>query len=123
MEKADRAAQGVRDRANVDKFLMEQYGAGSMGEAFEKYRDMTGIDRDSREDFERKSREKAGNLDKSMRDQTKTPEERTREAKESGGGSGAGHDPVLSAVNAIEKFLSKTFFDDFKKRLPQNALS
>jgi hypothetical protein len=123
MEKADRAAQGVRDKANVDKFLMDQYGAGTMGEAFEKYRDMTGIGRDSREDFERKSKEKANGVEASMRDQTKTPEERTREEKESGGGRGAGHDPVLSAVNAIEKFLSKTFFDDFKKRLPQNALS
>jgi hypothetical protein len=123
MEKADRAAQGVRDKANVDKFLMDQYGASTMGEAFEKYRDMTGIGRDSREDFERKSKEKANGVEASMRDQTKTPEERTREEKESGGGRGAGHDPVLSAVNAIEKFLSKTFFDDFKKRLPQNALS
>lgn len=123
MEKADRAAQGVRDKANVDTFLMDQYGADNMGEAFEKYRDMTGLDRDSREDFERKSREKANNLDKSMRDQTKTPEERARKEKESGGGGGAGNDPVLSAINNIEKFLSTTFFKDFQKRLPQNALS
>ena len=125
MEKADRAAQGVRDKANLKEFLRDQYdGARNMGEAYEKYRDMTGMDRDSREDFERKSKEKANGLDKSMREQTKTPQERAREEKESGGGgSGAGQDPLLSAVNAIEKFLSKTFFNDFKKRLPQNALS
>jgi hypothetical protein len=121
MEKADRAAQGVRDKAHTKEFLRDQYDAGSMGEAYEKYRDMTGMDRDSREDFERKSREKANDLDKSMRDQTKTPEERTREEKESdggGGGGGGGGDPMA----AIMTFLQKTF-DDFKKRVPQNAMS
>lgn len=125
MEKADRAAQGVRDKSNVDKFLMEQYGAGNMGEAFEKYRDMTGIDRDSREDFERKSREKANGVETSMRDQTKTPEERTREEKESGGGGGGGgsSDPSLSMLADIKDFLKNTFFKDFQRRLPQNAMS
>ena len=124
MEKADRAAQGVRDKANVKEFLRDQYDAGSMGEAYQKYRDMTGMDRDTREDFERKSKEKANGPDKSMRDQTKTPQERAREEKESGGGGGGGgSDPALSMLTEIKNFLSKTFFDDFKKRLPQNALS
>jgi hypothetical protein len=55
-----------------------------------------------------------------MRDQTKTPEERTREEKESGGGGGGGGggDPMADIMG----FLQKTF-DDFKQRVPQNALS
>lgn len=40
-----------------------------------------------------------------------------------GGGGGAVADPVQQALNDIHKFLKDTFFKDFKKRLPQNALS
>ena len=62
--------------------------------------------------------------DKGAKDELKVGADALADAvNDKGGGGGAGHDPVLSAVNAIEKFLSKTFFDDFKKRLPQNAMS
>lgn len=117
MEKADRVAQGVRDKANVKKFLKGEYDAGSMGEAYEKYRDSTGMDRDSREDFERKSKEKA--LEASMSDQTKTPEERAREAEESrgGGGGGGGSDPMKEVVTKLN-----TIITEITERLPQNAL-
>ncbi len=59
MQRADRAAQDVRDRAEISKFLKDQYDAGNMSEAYKKYRDQTGMDRDSREEFERRTREKA----------------------------------------------------------------
>jgi hypothetical protein len=59
MERADKAAQDVRDRADISKFIKEQYDAGNMGEAYEKYRRMAGIDADSREEFEKRTREKA----------------------------------------------------------------
>jgi hypothetical protein len=109
MEKADRAAQNVRDKSNVGKFLQEQYGAGSMGEAYQKYRSMTGMDRDSREEFEKRTKEKAlSDKERRARD----------EAGQGGGGGGGGGDPMAD----IMTFLRKTF-DDFKKRVPQNAMS
>ena len=40
-----------------------------------------------------------------------------------GGGAGGVADPSLSVLTEIKKFLSDTFFKDFKERLPQNALS
>jgi hypothetical protein len=41
----------------------------------------------------------------------------------SGGGSGAAATDPMSALNDILSFLRDTFFTDFQKRLPQNALS
>jgi hypothetical protein len=40
-----------------------------------------------------------------------------------GGGAGRVADPSLSVLTDIKKFLSDTFFKDFKERLPQNAMS
>ena len=40
-----------------------------------------------------------------------------------GGGAGGVADPSLSVLTEIKKFLSDTFFKDFKERLPQNAMS
>jgi hypothetical protein len=109
MESADKAAQEVRDSVDVRAFLKDQYGAGNMGEAYQKYRSMTGMDRDSREEFEKRTKEKAlSDKERRARD----------EAGQAGGGGGGGGDPMAD----IMTFLQKTF-DDFKERVPQNALS
>jgi hypothetical protein len=79
MERADKAAQDVRDRADISKFLKEQYDSGNMGEAYEKYRRMTGMDRDSREEFEKRTREKA----------LTDSERRAKDEERRGGGTGA----------------------------------
>lgn len=96
MERADKAAQAVRDKADLSKFLRDQYNAGNMGEAYEKYRDMTGMDRDSRAEFERKSKEKAKDFERSMREQSKTEAERKREEEKATGGGGGGGGPGSS---------------------------
>jgi len=108
MERADKAAQDVRDRADISKFLKEQYDAGTMGDAYEKYRRMTGMDRDSREEFERRTKEKA----------LTDSERQAKNEERGGGGGGGGGDSMANIMN----FLQKTF-DDFKERVPQNALS
>jgi glucose-6-phosphate isomerase len=62
--------------------------------------------------------------DKGAKDELQVGADAIDEAvNQGGGGGGGGHDPVLSAINNIEKFLSDTFFKDFKERLPQNAMS
>jgi ElaB/YqjD/DUF883 family membrane-anchored ribosome-binding protein len=60
--------------------------------------------------------EKAGDA---LKDGAKAIEDATS----GGGGGGPVADPMQQALNDIHKFLKDTFFKDFKKRLPQNALS
>jgi hypothetical protein len=103
MQRADRAAQDVRDRADISKFLKEQYDAGNMGEAYEKYRRMTGIDRDSRKEFEKRTREKA--LTDSER-RAKDEERRSGEQPASRGG-GAGNDKGLATEGTLKQILNK----------------
>jgi hypothetical protein len=58
-------------------------------------------------------------IDSFVRDQQMTPEERKSEAdKAAGGGGGGGGDPIADILTFL-----KTKFDDFKERVPQNALS
>jgi hypothetical protein len=103
MERADKAAQDVRDRADISKFLKEQYDAGNMGEAYEKYRRMTGMDRDSREEFEKRTREKA--LTDSER-RAKDEERRSGEEPASRGGGGGATDKPASEGTLV-KILNK----------------
>jgi hypothetical protein len=103
MERADKAAQNVRDRADISKFLKEQYDARNMGEAYEKYRRMTGMDRDSREEFEKRTREKA--LTDSER-RAKDEERRKGEEPASGGG-GAGTADKPASEGTLVKILNK----------------
>jgi hypothetical protein len=102
MERADKAAQNVRDKSNVSKFLKDQYGAGNMGDAYEKYRRMTGMDRDSREEFEKRTREKALTDTERM---TKDEERRSGEESSGGGGGSVGERPATEATlkNILEK--------------------
>jgi hypothetical protein len=106
MERADRAAQNVRDRADISKFLKEQYDAGTMGDAYEKYRRQTGMDRDSREEFEKRTREKA--LTDSER--RAKDEERRKGEQPAGGGRGAapsGGQSALATEGTLVKILNK----------------
>jgi hypothetical protein len=103
MERADKAAQDVRDRADISKFLKEQYDAGTMGEAYEKYRRQTGMDRDSREEFEKRTREKA--LTDSER-RAKDEERRSGEQPASQGGGGSVGDKPASEGTLV-KILNK----------------
>jgi hypothetical protein len=103
MQRADRAAQDVRDRADISKFLGDQYGSGTMGEAYEKYRRQTGMDRDSREEFEKRTREKA--LTDSER-RAKDEERRSGEQPASRGG-GAGNDKGLATEGTLKQILNK----------------
>ena len=116
MEKADRAAQGVRDKANVKEFLRDRYDAGNMGEAYEKYRGMTNMDRASREDFEGHQKERANDLENWGNEAAKTEEEKKRakeEADAGGGGGGAGGGDkgtgdLTTVVNRIEAILKQS---------------
>jgi hypothetical protein len=103
MQRADRAAQDVRDRADISKFLRDQYGAGTMGDAYEKYRRQTGMDRDSREEFEKRTREKA--LTDSER-RAKDEERRSGEQSASRG-VGAGNDKGLATEGTLKQILNK----------------
>jgi hypothetical protein len=57
-------------------------------------------------------------IDSFVRDQQMTPEERKREEDKAAGGGGGGVDPIADILTFL-----KTKFDDFKERVPQNALS
>lgn len=109
MERADRAAQQVRDRADVSAYIGDQYGAGNMGEAYEQYRRGTGMDRKSREDFERDIRSKALSDEERKR--------REEETSVSGGGRGAtpSGDPTGGKLDTIINLITE--------RLPINVLS
>ena len=129
MERADKAAQAVRDKADLSKFFRDEYNAGNMGEAYEKYRRMTGMDRDSREEFERKSKEKAKDFEKSMREQSKTEAERKREEEKATGGAGGGPgssggnpmSAIASDIAEIKQVLTKA--DGIHDRLPIRVLA
>jgi hypothetical protein len=107
MERADKAAQAVRDRADVSRFLKEQYGAGNMGEAYEKYRDMTGMDRDSREEFEKKSKEKAKGFESWAREAAKPEEEKKRDQKAAKDGSQSGGGAMGGSSGSGDKFATE----------------
>jgi hypothetical protein len=117
MERADRAAQNVRDRADISKFLKDQYDAGTMGEAYEKYRRQTGMDRDSREEFEKRTREKA----------LTDIERRAKDEERRSGGAGASPaatNPmaaVQTAIGQIYDILSRA--DGIHDRLPIRVLT
>jgi hypothetical protein len=110
MERADRAAQDVRDRADISKFLRDQYGAGTMGEAYEKYRRQTGMDRDSREEFEKRTREKA------LTDSERRAKD---EERRSGGGAGS---PGKTSADDLTKVV-KDIKAILKESLPISALT
>jgi hypothetical protein len=117
MERADKAAQDVRDRADISKFLKEQYDAGNMGEAYEKYRRMTGMDRDSREEFEKRTREKA------LTDSERRAKDEERRSGGSGGSQAKQGDPISKVSQTIEniyKILSQQ--DGIHDRLPIRVL-
>jgi hypothetical protein len=103
MERADKAAQNVRDRADISKFLRDQYGANNMGEAYEKYRRMTRMDRDTREEFEKRTREKALT---DLERQTKSKEHRSGEQPASQGSGGSVGDKPASEGTLV-KILNK----------------
>jgi hypothetical protein len=113
MERADRAAQDVRDRADISKFLREQYGAGTMGDAYEKYRRQTGMNRDSREEFEKRTREKALTDSERM---TKDEERRSGEGLASRGGGVS--DPMAGVTGTLD-----TIVRLMTERLPIRVLS
>jgi hypothetical protein len=102
MERADKAAQDVRDRADISKFLKEEYDAGNMGDAYQKYRRQTGMDRDSREEFEKRTREKA--LTDTER-RAKDEERRSGEESANRGGGGATDKPASEGT--LVKILKK----------------
>jgi hypothetical protein len=107
--RAQDRAQRAKDRAMQSARVKDILGGKNMGEAYEDYRKTTGMDRMSREDFER-----------GIRDQAKTPEERTRaeeRAKKSGKESkegGSTNDPMQAVVD-IYKLLTE--------RLPIHVLA
>jgi hypothetical protein len=113
MERADKAAQDVRDRADISKFLREQYGAGTMGDAYEKYRRQTGMNRDSREEFEKRTREKALTDSERM---TKDEERRSGEGLASRGGGVS--DPMAGVTGTLD-----TIVRLMTERLPIRVLS
>jgi hypothetical protein len=113
MERADRAAQDVRNRADISKFLRDQYGAGTMGEAYEKYRRQTGMDRDSREEFEKRTREKALTDSERM---TKDEERRSGEGLASRGGGVS--DPMAGVTGTLD-----TIVRIMTERLPIRVLA
>jgi hypothetical protein len=110
MERADKAAQNVRDRADISKFLRDQYDAGNMGEAYDKYRRQTGMDRDSREEFERRTREKA------LTDSERRAKD---EERRSGGGAGS---PGKTSADDLTKVV-KDIKAILKESLPISALT
>jgi hypothetical protein len=104
MEKADKASQSVRDSANVSKFIKDQYNSNNMGEAYEKYRRQTGMDRDSRKEFEKQTREKA--LPDGER-KTKDGERRRDEKPDGGGGGSGGGSSAPATEGTLVKILNK----------------
>jgi hypothetical protein len=113
MERADKAAQDVRDRADISKFLREQYGAGTMGDAYEKYRRQTGMNRDSRKEFERRTREMAlTDIERRAKD------EERRSGEELASRGGGVSDPMAGVTGTLD-----TIVRLMTERLPIRVLA
>jgi hypothetical protein len=84
-----------------------------MGEAYEKYRRQTGMDRDSREEFEKRTREKALTDSERM---TKDEERRSGEGLASRGGGVS--DPMAGVTGTLD-----TIVRLMTERLPIRVLS
>jgi hypothetical protein len=105
--RAQDRAQRAKDRAMQSARVKDMLGGKNMGEAYEEYRKTSGLGRASREDFEN-----------DIRDQAKTPEERTRseeKAKKSGSKEGGKSSDPMQAVTDIYKLLTE--------RLPIHVLA
>jgi hypothetical protein len=104
MERADRAAQKVRDNAAVKDYIKEQYGANNMGEAYNKYRDSTKLaNLMSESEFKDSMREKA--LAESERD---TPRKDRKTTDGSAGGGSGGRSPEMPATEStLKRILNK----------------
>jgi hypothetical protein len=104
MERADRAAQQVRDNAAMKDYIKGAYGANNMGEAYNKYRDSTKLaDRMSEKEFKDSIREKA--LAESERD-TPRKDRRTTDGS-AGGGSGGGSREMPATESTLKRILNK----------------
>jgi hypothetical protein len=106
---AEKRAQDLMSRRSATDSL---FGKGSplknMGELFQEFRQQNTFAK--REDFER-----------FVRDQAKTESERKADTERGAAASGGPSDKQPSG-DPVLQFLIKTF-DDFKKRVPQNALT
>jgi hypothetical protein len=108
--RSERRAEQRAERFSAQQIATERFGGRNMGEAFRNFRDMMaeqGVLGSNQQDFEKWAKE-----------QTKGETERKEDQARSGGGDkaqGPSTDPLL-------QFLMKTF-DDFKKRVPQHALT
>lgn len=111
----DRAERQAAER-NARDFATDQFGGNNMAEAFRNYREdmrAAGVSTigETEKDFEKWARE-----------QSKTSAERKREEEKAAGGGGGGGSSASNPMAEILTFL-KSKFDDFKDRVPQNALT
>jgi hypothetical protein len=95
-------------RAATDSLFGKDSPLKNMGELFQKFRQQNTFAR--RKDF-----------DQFVRDQAKTESERKADTERGAAASGGPSDKQPSG-DPVLQFLIKTF-DDFKKRVPQNALT
>jgi hypothetical protein len=107
MERADRAAQRVRDNAAIKDYIKGLYGANNMGEAYSEYLDRTKLsDQASEKHFKHSMRERA--LAESERDtprkDRKTTDGSAGESDAAGGGSGGGE---LATEATLKLILNK----------------
>ncbi len=114
----DRAERQAAER-NARDLATDKYGGNNMAEAFRNYREAmraAGVSTmgKTQKDFEKWARE-----------QSKTSAQRKREEEKAASGPGGGGGGAGSAANPVAEILTFLIskFDDFKERVPQNALS
>jgi hypothetical protein len=111
----DRAERQAAER-NARDLATDKYGGNNMAEAFRNYREAmraAGVSTmgKTQKDFEKWARE-----------QSKTSAQRKREEEKAASGPGGGAGSAANPMAEILTFLISKF-DDFKDRVPQNALS
>jgi len=110
----DRAERRAAERNALD-LATDRFGGNNMAESFRNYL------QDLREAGMSTLGETQKDFEKWAREQSKTQTERQREAERGAATSGGPSDKQPSG-DPVLQFLIKTF-DDFKKRVPQNALT
>ena len=106
MERADKAAEAVRERARVRDLIKKEYGATNTGEAYQEYRRRTDMkDRMTQEEFEKDLRNKA-RTDQERKDRDQ--KNRSTDEPSGAGRSGTGtSDKGLATEGTLKQILNK----------------
>lgn len=104
-QRGEKKIERAMEKAAIKDFLRDEFDAGNMGEAYQKYKEENPY-----EGFGSQMDEKA--FEEAMKNQAKTDKEREQDIQEAqqpskGGGSSGGEDPVVGIAKQIYKLMTE----------------